>query len=132
MVASVELATGVHLPSRTRSCSAGRRRHPARTTRTTPLVQLVHLTPATTSAGQQYHGLKGAAPFRTSPRVIPVYELAPGAPLPERITYQAGGTVSAGIVRERAPGRPRAGPGRTLCGFAFVFSPPFFGPHICC
>ncbi|CUW33254.1 MULTISPECIES: ATP-grasp domain-containing protein [Streptomyces] len=104
VVASVELATGVHLPSCELRILLG---EPVAATLPAPPAPprwygwFVH--PGHHLAGQQYHGLKGAAPFRTSPRVITWHELAPGAPLPDHITYQAGETVLAGIVAGESP-----------------------------
>ncbi|MEU2060941.1 ATP-grasp domain-containing protein [Streptomyces sp. NPDC013455] len=108
VVATVELATGVHLPSYELRVllgepvagtlpqpPAGRRRYG----------WFVH--PGHHLAGRTFHGLRGAAEFRTSPRVIAWHELPPGAPLPDHITYQAGETVLAGIVSGDTPEETR-------------------------
>ncbi|MFI7104181.1 acetyl-CoA carboxylase biotin carboxylase subunit family protein [Streptomyces sp. NPDC050161] len=99
VVATVELATGVHLPSYELRILLG---EPVAGTLPAPPADrrrygwFVH--PGHHLAGQEFQALEGAAAFRAGPRVVTWNELPPGAPLPDHITYQAGETVLAGIV----------------------------------
>ncbi|GGU37875.1 ATP-grasp domain-containing protein [Streptomyces lavendofoliae] len=104
VVATVELATGVHLPSYELrvllgESVAGKLPEP-------PAVRrrygwFVH--PGHHLAGRVFAGLGGVAAFRADPRVVAWNELPSGAPLPDHITYQAGETVLAGIVAGETP-----------------------------
>ncbi|MFK0264201.1 acetyl-CoA carboxylase biotin carboxylase subunit family protein [Streptomyces angustmyceticus] len=104
VVATVELATGVHLPSyelrvllgepiagKLPELPADRRRYG----------WFVH--PGHHLARRVFRGLEGAVLFRSSPRVVAWNELPSGAPLPDHITYQSGETVLAGIVASDTP-----------------------------
>ncbi|MFI5782000.1 acetyl-CoA carboxylase biotin carboxylase subunit family protein [Nocardia sp. NPDC051570] len=99
VVATVELATGVHLPSYELRVLLG---EPVARALPEPPAQrrrygwFVH--PGHHLAGREFEGLDGTMPFRVSPRVVAWNELPCGAPLPDHITYQAGETVLAGIV----------------------------------
>ncbi|MEU9705473.1 ATP-grasp domain-containing protein [Streptomyces sp. NPDC047981] len=108
VVATFELATGVHLPSYELRVLLG---EPVRGTLPAPdpdglrYAWFVH--PGHHLAGREYWGLAGAGAFRSGPRVIAWHELPPGAPLPDHITYQAGETVLAGIVAGDTPEETR-------------------------
>uniref|UniRef100_A0AAU2VAT8 ATP-grasp domain-containing protein n=1 Tax=Streptomyces sp. NBC_00003 TaxID=2903608 RepID=A0AAU2VAT8_9ACTN len=99
VVATVELATGVHLPAYELRILLG---EPIAGTLPEPPADrrrygwFVH--PGHHLAGRKFGGFEGAAAFRVSPRVVTWHELPSGAPLPDHITYQAGETVLAGIV----------------------------------
>ena len=99
VVATVELATGVHLPSYELRTLLG---EPIAGTLPEPPADrrrygwFVH--PGHHLTGREFQGLKGVMAFRASPRVVAWNELPSGAPLPDHITYQAGETVLAGIV----------------------------------
>ncbi|MFJ7152511.1 acetyl-CoA carboxylase biotin carboxylase subunit family protein [Streptomyces sp. NPDC100445] len=99
VVATVELATGVHLPSYELRVLLG---EPVAGTLPEPPAGprrygwFVH--PGHHLAGREFGGLDGTLAFRADPRVVAWHELPPGAPLPDHITYQAGETVLAGIV----------------------------------
>ncbi|AYN38370.1 ATP-grasp domain-containing protein [Streptomyces dangxiongensis] len=99
VVATVELATGVHLPSYELRVLLG---EPVAGMLPEPPAHqrrygwFVH--PGHHLAGQEFRGLDGALAFRAGPRVVAWNELPSGAPLPDHITYQAGETVLAGIV----------------------------------
>ncbi|MFI2077391.1 acetyl-CoA carboxylase biotin carboxylase subunit family protein [Streptomyces triculaminicus] len=108
VVACVELATGVHLPSYELRVLLGERI--AGTLPAPPADRrwygwFVH--PCHHLAGRQYLGLEGTLAFRAGPRVVAWHELPSGAPLPDHITYQAGETVLAGIVAGDAPKETR-------------------------
>ncbi|MFG3408232.1 acetyl-CoA carboxylase biotin carboxylase subunit family protein [Streptomyces sp. NPDC048142] len=104
VVATVELATGVHLPSYELRAllgepvagmlpepPAGRRRYGW------------FVYPGHHLAGQEYRGLDGAAMFRDTPSALAWNELPSGAPLPDHITCQTGATVLTGIVAGDTP-----------------------------
>ncbi|MEU1123457.1 ATP-grasp domain-containing protein [Streptomyces sp. NPDC005899] len=99
VVATVELATGVHLPSYELRVLLGEPvagmlpRPPADRRRYGWFVY-----PGHHLAGQEYGGLDGAALFRDTPPVVAWNELPRGTPLPDHITYQTGETVLTGIV----------------------------------
>jgi hypothetical protein len=108
VVATVELATGVHLPSYELRVLLG---EPVAATLPAPPAHprrygwFVH--PGHHLAGREFQGLEGAAAFRTGPHVITWNELPRGAPLPDHITYQAGETVLAGTVAGDTPEETR-------------------------
>lgn len=108
VVAAVELATGVHLPSYELRVLLG---EPVAGTLPEPPADqrwygwFVH--PGHHLAGREYRGLRGAMAFRSSRRVVAWTELPPGAELPDHITYQAGETVLAGIVAGDTPEETR-------------------------
>ncbi|MFG2585862.1 ATP-grasp domain-containing protein [Streptomyces malaysiensis] len=108
VVATVELATGVHLPSYELRVLLG---EPVAGTLPKPPADrrwygwFVH--PGHHLAGREFQGLDRAVAFRTSPRVVAWNELPSGAPLPDHITYQAGETVLAGIVASDSPENTR-------------------------
>ncbi|MFJ4910685.1 acetyl-CoA carboxylase biotin carboxylase subunit family protein [Streptomyces sp. NPDC093249] len=99
VVATVELATGVHLPSYELRALLG---EPVAGTLPEPPAQPRRygwfVCPGHHLAGREFRGLDGVAGFRDTPSVVAWNELPPGAPLPDHITYQAGETVLAGIV----------------------------------
>ncbi|MEU2872570.1 ATP-grasp domain-containing protein [Streptomyces olivoreticuli] len=104
VVATVELATGVHLPSYELRVLLGE--HVADSLPEPPADRrwygwFVH--PGHHLAGREYRGLDGTLAFRASSRVVTWHELPSGAPLPDHITYQAGETVLAGIVASDTP-----------------------------
>ncbi|RLU90526.1 ATP-grasp domain-containing protein [Streptomyces griseocarneus] len=108
VVATVELATGVHLPSYELRVLLGERI--ADSLPEPPADRrwygwFVH--PGHHLAGREYRGLDGTLAFRAGPRVVTWHELPPGAPLPDHITYQAGETVLAGIVASGTPEETR-------------------------
>ncbi|MFF8392671.1 acetyl-CoA carboxylase biotin carboxylase subunit family protein [Streptomyces sp. NPDC016172] len=104
VVATVELATGIHLPSYELRVLLG---EPLAGTLPEPPADrrrygwFVH--PGHHLAGQEFRSLDGAVAFRASPHVVAWHELPAGAPLPDHITYQAGETVLAGIVASDTP-----------------------------
>ncbi|MFF4871555.1 acetyl-CoA carboxylase biotin carboxylase subunit family protein [Streptomyces sp. NPDC090109] len=104
VVAAVELATGVHLPSYELRALLGE-----------PVADMLPEPPAGRRrygwfaypghhlAGGEYLGLEGEAVFRDAPSVVAWNELPVGAPLPGHITYQTGETVLTGIVAGDTP-----------------------------
>ncbi|MFG2642832.1 acetyl-CoA carboxylase biotin carboxylase subunit family protein [Streptomyces sp. NPDC048370] len=108
VVATFELATGVHLPSYELRVLLG---EPVAGTLPEPPADgrrygwFVH--PGHHLAGRECRGLAGAVAFRAGPRVVAWTELPPGAQLPDHITYQAGETVLAGIVAGDTPEETR-------------------------
>ncbi|WP_399082055.1 acetyl-CoA carboxylase biotin carboxylase subunit family protein [Streptomyces sp. BBFR2] len=108
VVATVELATGVHLPSYELRILLGEPvadRLPAPPAGARRYGWFVH--PGHHLAGQEFHGLDGTGAFRASARVVAWNELQSGARLPDHITYQAGETVLAGIVASNTPEETR-------------------------
>lgn len=108
VVATVELATGIHLPSYELRILLGESL--AGTLPEPPSDRrwygwFVH--PGHHLAGMDFRGLDGAGPFRHSPHVVTWNELLPGMPLPDHITYQAGETVLAGTVASGTPEETR-------------------------
>ncbi|MGW1463627.1 ATP-grasp domain-containing protein [Streptomyces sp. NPDC002308] len=108
VVATVELATGVHLPSYELRALlgepiAGVLPAPPRDRRSYGWFVL----PGHHLAGQEFRGLDGAEAYRTGPGVVTWHELPAGAPLPGHITYQAGETVLAGTVESGSPEETR-------------------------
>lgn len=99
VVATVELSTGVHLPSYELRVLLG---EPVAAALPEPPGErlrfgwFVH--PGHHLAGREFRGLHGVDAFRSDPRVVAWNELPHGAALPDHITYQAGETVLAGIV----------------------------------
>jgi len=104
VVATVELATGVHLPSYELRVLLG---EPVAAALPEPPADRRRygwfVLPGHHLAGRTFPGLDGAAAFRAGPDVVAWSELPPGAPLPDHITYQAGETVLAGIVAGDTP-----------------------------
>ncbi|GGY89365.1 ATP-grasp domain-containing protein [Streptomyces nitrosporeus] len=104
VVATVELATGVHLPSYELRALLG---EPVAETLPEPPAGRRRygwfVYPGHHLAGQEYRGLDGAATFRGSPSAVAWNELPSGAPLPGHITYQTGETVLTGIVTGDTP-----------------------------
>ncbi|WP_432127519.1 ATP-grasp domain-containing protein [Streptomyces sp. bgisy082] len=104
VVAAVELATGVHLPSYELRALLGEPvagmlpRPPARPRRYGWFAY-----PGHHLADREYRGLDGEAAFRDTPSVVAWNELAVGAPLPDHITYQTGETILTGIVTGDTP-----------------------------
>ncbi|MGW7413898.1 ATP-grasp domain-containing protein [Streptomyces sp. NPDC054863] len=99
VVATVEMATGVHLPSYELRVLLGEpvaRALPEPPADRRRYGWFVH--PGHHLAGQEFQGLDGAVAFRASPYAVTWHELPSGVPLPGHITYQAGETVLAGIV----------------------------------
>ncbi|MFF5935594.1 acetyl-CoA carboxylase biotin carboxylase subunit family protein [Streptomyces sp. NPDC012508] len=108
VVATFELATGVHLPSYELRVLLGEPvagTLPAQDADGLRYAWFVH--PGHHLAGREYRGLQGAGAFRSGPRVVAWHELPAGAPLPGHITYQAGETVLAGIVAGDTPEETR-------------------------
>ncbi|MCC3768713.1 acetyl-CoA carboxylase biotin carboxylase subunit family protein [Streptomyces sp. UNOC14_S4] len=108
VVATVELATGVHLPSYELRVLLGE--HVAEALPEPPAERrwygwFVH--PGHHLAGREYRGLDGTRAFRASSHVVTWHELPSGAPLPDHITYQAGETVLAGIAASDTPEETR-------------------------
>ncbi|WP_340563520.1 hypothetical protein [Streptomyces sp. GSL17-111] len=109
VVATVELATGVHLPSYELRALLG---EPVAEALPEPPAErrwygwFVH--PGHHLKERTFPGLDGAAAFRDSPHVVVWNELTPGSPLPDHITYQAGETALAGIVSGETPEDTRA------------------------
>ncbi|MFF9162065.1 acetyl-CoA carboxylase biotin carboxylase subunit family protein [Streptomyces longwoodensis] len=104
VVATVELATGVHLPSYELRALLGER--VTGTLPEPPADRRLYgwfVCPGHHLAGQEFQGLDGTAAFRHHPSVIAWNELPPGSPLPRHITYQSGETVLAGIVASNTP-----------------------------
>ncbi|MGW2277629.1 ATP-grasp domain-containing protein [Streptomyces sp. NPDC001770] len=108
VVATVELATGVHLPSYELRALLGE-----------PIAGVLpdppdggrsygwFVLPGHHLAGQEFRALEGAGAYRTGPGVVTWHELPAGAPLPDHITYQAGETVLAGTVASGSPEETR-------------------------
>ncbi|MBY8852916.1 hypothetical protein K7G98_33665, partial [Saccharothrix sp. MB29] len=102
VVATVELATGVHLPSYELRVLLG---EPVAGALPEPPAArrrygwFVH--PGHHLVGREFRGLDGAARFRADPHVVTWNELLPGTPLPDHITYQAGETILTGTVTGR-------------------------------
>ncbi|MGW2018872.1 ATP-grasp domain-containing protein [Streptomyces sp. NPDC001927] len=108
VVATFELATGIHLPSYELRVLLGEPvagTLPEQDADRLRYAWFVH--PGHHLAGREYRGLEGAGAFRSGPRVVTWHELPPGAPLPDHITYQAGETVLAGIVAGDTPEETR-------------------------
>ncbi|MGW2773601.1 ATP-grasp domain-containing protein [Streptomyces olivaceoviridis] len=104
VVATVELATGVHLPSYELRALLGER--VTGTIPEPPADRRLYgwfVCPGHHLAGQEFQGLDGTAAFRDDPAVVAWNELPPGSPLPDHITYQSGETVLAGIVAGDTP-----------------------------
>ncbi|WP_053124118.1 acetyl-CoA carboxylase biotin carboxylase subunit family protein [Pseudomonas sp. P1.31] len=109
VVATYELATGIHLPSlELRIHIEG-------------ALDLEHLNlqapdlgfgwfvfPGHTLSERNYQGLNGAEELRASPVVVQWNELQPGALLPEHVTYSAFEAPLAGIVKTADPQQTRA------------------------
>lgn len=108
VVATVELATGVHLPSYELRVLLG---EPLAETLPEPPTDRRwygwFVLPGHHLAGKGFRGLDGADAFRHSPHVVAWNELLPGTPLPDHITYQAGETVLAGIAASGTPEETR-------------------------
>ncbi|WNV85095.1 hypothetical protein [Umezawaea sp. Da 62-37] len=99
VVSTVELATGVHLPSVELRIALGEsvaEALPSPSADQSRYGWFVH--PGHHLVGLEFRGLDGAAPFRSSPRVVTWNELPPGTSPADHITYQAGETVLAGVV----------------------------------
>ncbi|SFE23323.1 hypothetical protein SAMN04487819_109264 [Actinopolyspora alba] len=108
VVATVELATGVHLPSYELRVLLGESligTLPEPPTDRSWYGWFVH--PGHHLAGMGFRGLDGTEPFRHSPHVVAWNELLPGTPLPDHITYQAGETVLTGITVSDTPEKTR-------------------------
>jgi hypothetical protein len=109
VVATFELATGIHLPTWELQLVLGEADHRA------PLPALAEgrswygwfVYPGHHLCGRTFEGFCGAKAFRSSPEVVAWKELAVGAPLPDHITYGAGETALAGIVRTDSPEKTR-------------------------
>ncbi|MBD0711496.1 MULTISPECIES: acetyl-CoA carboxylase biotin carboxylase subunit family protein [unclassified Streptomyces] len=104
VVATVELATGVHLPSYELRALLG---EPIAGTLPKPPTALRRygwfVYPGHHLAGQEFRGLEGATEFREAPAVVAWNELPAGTPLPRHITYQSGEAVLTGIVASDTP-----------------------------
>ncbi|WP_410539989.1 acetyl-CoA carboxylase biotin carboxylase subunit family protein [Streptomyces sp. KL2] len=104
VVATVELATGVHLPSYELRALLGE--PVAGALPEPPAVRRRYgwfVYPGHHLAGREFRGLGGAVAFRSSPCVVAWNELPRGGLLPDHITYQAGETVLAGIIATDTP-----------------------------
>ncbi len=99
VVATFELATGIHLPSQELSILLGDQslrcdgKHTA-----TGMWHGWFVVPPDSLGGGRHTGIDGIAAFRHSAAVLRWNELAPGGLLPERITYQANEVPLAGII----------------------------------
>jgi biotin carboxylase len=108
VAATVELATGIHLPSYELRILLG---EPVADTLPRPPAHHRHygwfVHPGHHLTGHTFHSLEGTTAFRTSPHVITWNQLPPGTPLPDHITYQAGETILAGIIAGNTPQETR-------------------------
>jgi hypothetical protein len=99
VVATFELATGVHLPSEELRILVG-----AGATSGLPATQTSHewhgwfVFPGHARAGEEYAGMTGIDRYRSDPAVVRWVELPAGSALQHRVTYSAGEAPLAGIV----------------------------------
>ncbi|MBR8458986.1 ATP-grasp domain-containing protein [Burkholderia dolosa] len=99
VVATFELATGVHLPSEELRILTGEApSHALPDTQTRPAWHGWFVFPGHASGHADYRGIAGIDAFRRDPAVLRWAELAPGAPLQQRITYSAHEAPLTGIV----------------------------------
>jgi hypothetical protein len=108
VVATFELATGVHMPSTELRLLLGE--PPDVSPRTAFTQQLWHgwfVFPGHHLQGGRFHGFAGIEPFRTSPAVLAWNELETGRPLASNVTYSAHETPLAGIVATPSPEETR-------------------------
>ncbi|MNV44058.1 hypothetical protein D3C71_1358020 [compost metagenome] len=103
VVATFELATGVHLPSEELRILVG-----TGTTSSLPTTQTAtvwhgwFVFPGHTRAEAEYGGMKGLDRYRSDPAVIRWVELPASSTLKHHITYSAGEAPLAGIVAQTA------------------------------
>ncbi|AJY38850.1 ATP-grasp domain-containing protein [Burkholderia humptydooensis] len=99
VVATFEHATGVHLPSEElRVMLDGRPSRPLPPTQTHPHWHGWFVFPGHKREADTHRGIAGIDAFRDDPSLVRWAELAPGTPLPRRITYSAHEAPLAGIV----------------------------------
>jgi hypothetical protein len=99
VVATFELATGVHLPTEELSILIDGK--PARALPQTQTSTAWHgwfVFPGHTGVDAVYEGIKGIDTYRRDPAVVRWVELPPGHPLQRKVTYSAGEVPLAGIV----------------------------------
>lgn len=108
VVATFELATGVHMPSAELQLLLG---EPLRIAPRAPFAQqLWHgwfVFPGHHVRGGTFHGLAGVEPFRTSPAVLAWNELEAGRAFASHVTYSAHETPLAGIIGTPSPDETR-------------------------
>lgn len=109
VVATYELATGIHLPSLELRIHIGGELDIEHLTRKAPNLGFGWFVfPGHTHRERIYQGLNGADELRASPLVVQWNELQPGALLPEHVTYSAFEAPLAGIVKSADPLQTRA------------------------
>ncbi|WP_321817039.1 MULTISPECIES: ATP-grasp domain-containing protein [unclassified Paraburkholderia] len=99
VVATFELATGVHLPSEELRILVGG--GPTFTLPTTQTAAAWHgwfVFPGHIRANTEYEGMKGVERYRSDPAVVRWVELPSGSALKHQVTYSAGEAPLAGIV----------------------------------
>ncbi|MFJ4193632.1 acetyl-CoA carboxylase biotin carboxylase subunit family protein [Pseudomonas sp. NPDC089534] len=109
VVATYELATGIHLPSLELRIHVDGDVGGALWTGQRPTLGYGWFVfPGHTHRERTYQGLDGADELRASPLVVQWNELQPGTPLPEHVTYSAFEAPLAGIVKAADPQQTQA------------------------
>lgn len=109
VVATYELATGIHMPSlELRIHIEGALDFEYLANQQASLGFGWFVFPGHTHCEKVFHGLVGADEFRTSPFVVQWNELPSGALLPEDVTYSAFEAPLTGIVKTSEPQQTRA------------------------
>lgn len=104
VVATYELATGIHLPSHELRIHIEGLPDVANFVEMQPTLGFGWFVfPGHTHTPRMYRGLTGAENFRASPLVVQWSELQPGALLTEHVTYSAFEAPLAGIVKTARP-----------------------------
>lgn len=104
VVATYELATGIHMPSlELRIHVDGKLDEPSMSARQPDLGYGWFVFPGHTHPERVYQGLDNAEELRACPFVVQWNELPNGAPLPEHVTYSAFEAPLAGIVKTPRP-----------------------------
>lgn len=108
VVATYEMATGIHLPSlELRIYVDGELDLSTLSGRQADLGYGWFVFPGHTHPQRTFLGLEGAGELRGSPCIVQWNELEPGAPLPGHVTYSAFEAPLAGIVKTAEPERTR-------------------------
>ncbi|MBN3769424.1 MULTISPECIES: acetyl-CoA carboxylase biotin carboxylase subunit family protein [Burkholderia] len=108
VVATFELATGIHLPSVELRLLIGEPASlPARTAFAQQLWHGWFVFPGHHVQGGRFHGFSGIEPFRTSPAVLAWAELETGRAFASNVTYSARETPLAGIIGTPSPDETR-------------------------
>ncbi|WPC26421.1 ATP-grasp domain-containing protein [Pseudomonas moraviensis] len=108
VVATYELATGIHLPSLELRIHVDGELNTAHLPDRQPdLGYGWFVFPGHTHSQRLYQGLDGAEELRASPFIVQWNELPPGALLPEHVTYSAFEAPLAGIVKTSEPQQTR-------------------------